>query len=238
MKRKDWKFIGLSVLILFFHSIVGIYFLVNNNSVVKGPLGVNERLNYSGVQSSAWILTEVISTDPLGCSSCSSRSPEIAVERTGHIHVVWNEGTNLFTPQQECNIIYRRWNATTGAWMAIEEVSTEGKDSTNHPTIAVDGEGNVHVAWYEKTNYSGAGTDYDIFYKCRNATLGTWTTTEVVSTESTAHSRHPKIAVDGKGHVHVIWWDRTNYSGAGTDADIFYKCWNASTGTWTQTEVI
>jgi hypothetical protein len=92
-----------------------------------------------------------------------------------------------------------------------------------YPTIAMDGAGNTHVAWEDLTDYGDSETDSDIFYKRWNATTSTWTTTEVVSTESTGDSWHPTIAVDSTEYVHVAWVDSTYYSGAGTGNNIFYK---------------
>jgi fibronectin type 3 domain-containing protein len=63
----------------------------------------------------------------------------------------------------------------------------------------------------------------DIFYKRWDASTTSWTTTEVVSTESTSDSALPSLAVDVAGHVHITWYDVTDYAGAGTDIDIFYK---------------
>ncbi|MHA1218176.1 MAG: hypothetical protein ACTSSN_09980 [Candidatus Heimdallarchaeaceae archaeon] len=50
-----------------------------------------------------------------------------------------------------------------------------------------------------------------------------WNTTEVISTESTAISREPSLAVDSARNVHITWHDNTNYDGSGDDYDIFYK---------------
>jgi len=113
-----------------------------------------------------------------------------------------------------------------------EVVSTESTISSLYPTIAVDGAGNVHVAWQDITNYDNSGSDSDIFYKQWGAVSGTWTPTEVVSTESTSASFKPTIAVDSIGSVHVAWEDMTNYDGSGEDRDIFYKQWDAFSSTW------
>jgi hypothetical protein len=64
-----------------------------------------------------------------------------------------------------------------------------------------------------------------------------WSTTEIVSTESTETSNLPSIAVDSNGDVHVIWTDKTNYAGSGSDWDIFYKM-KPNGGSWTTTEVV
>jgi hypothetical protein len=78
------------------------------------------------------------------------------------------------------------------------------------------------------TDYGGSGADADIFYKSRDSS--SWTTTEIVSTESTAHSEWPSIYRDNLGTIHFAWGDMTDYSGAGTDNDIFYKNYSTSGG--------
>jgi len=125
-----------------------------------------------------------------------------------------------------------------------EEISTESINMSYMPSISTDGNGNVHVAWHDVTNYSDSGTDLDIFYKMWNATTSIWTTTEVVSTESNGYSYDPTIAIDGSNNVHVAWTDNTDYLIPGethtclTDFDIFYKRWNATTEEWTTTGVV
>ena len=117
-----------------------------------------------------------------------------------------------------------------------EVVSTESTGISEDPSLAVDLYGNVHVAWMDLTDYGGAGTDKDIFYRRYEVGNG-WTTTEVVSTESTSGSDNPSLAVDLSGNVHVAWDDWTNYGGSGPDGDIFYKRYEVGSG-WTTTEVI
>ena len=48
-------------------------------------------------------------------------------------------------------------------------------------------------------------------------------TTEVVSTGLSGNSNSPSIAMDDYGNVYVVWYDITDYNGAGTDEDIFYR---------------
>jgi hypothetical protein len=50
-----------------------------------------------------------------------------------------------------------------------------------------------------------------------------WTTTEIVSTESTGSSHFPSLGVSPDGVVHVAWFDRTLYDDSGEDSDIVYK---------------
>ena len=183
--------------------------------------------------SNTWTTTEVVSTESTG----NSRDPSIMVDGVGNAHVAWFDGTNYYGSGTDRDIFYKRWNATSNTWTTTEVVSTESTDNSRDPSIAVDGVGNAHVAWEEMTNYSSSGADEDIFYKRWNATSNTWTTTEVVSTESTDSSYFPSIVVDSAGNAHVAWTDATNY-GTGTGLDIFYKRWNATSNTWTTTEVV
>jgi ribosomal protein L31 len=181
-----------------------------------------------------WTMPTLVSTE----STDDSWSPTIAADGSGNVHIAWYDRTNYGSSGTDYDIFYKRWNATTAIWTTTEVVSTESTSNCYYPTIAVDGSGNVHIAWADYTDYSSSGTDSDIFYKCWNATTAAWTTTEVVSTESTDDSSYPTIAMDGSGNVHIAWHDFTDYGGSGTDLDVFYKCWNATTAVWTTTEVI
>jgi hypothetical protein len=102
--------------------------------------------------------------------------------------------------------------------------------------MAVGSDGTVHVAWYDYTDYGGAGTDWDIFYKKFVPGSG-WAVTEVVSTESTSSSYRPSLAIGSDGKVHIAWEDWTDYGGSGTDRDIFYKRWVAGKG-WSGAQVV
>jgi ribosomal protein L31/fibronectin type 3 domain-containing protein len=184
--------------------------------------------------SSAWTITEVVSTE----STATSYSPSLAVDTLGNLHIAWEDWTDYNGAGTGGDIFYKRWDASTSSWTITEVVSTESTDTSRTPSLAVDAAGDVHIAWNDQTDYAGAGTEMDIFYKRWNTTSSLWTTTEVVSTESTGSSWHPSLVADAEGNVHITWQDRTDYAGAGTDYDIFYKHWDASTSIWTTTEVI
>jgi len=184
--------------------------------------------------SCIWTTSEIVTTE----STNTSYEPSIALDSIGNAYVVWGDSTNYSGSGGEGDIFYKLRNTTSNTWTTTEVVSTESTTGSGEPSIAVDNNGNVHVVWYDHTNYGGSGTDPDIFYKHRNATSSTWTTTEVVSTESTAGSGEPSITVDSMGNAHVTWRDLTDYHGSGREGDIFYKRWNATSSTWTMTEVV
>lgn len=165
-------------------------------------------------------------------STGPSVEPAIAIDAASTVHVAWEEYSG-----SDWDIVHRALNITAGTWNTIQVVSTESTGHSNFPAIAVDAAGILHVAWQDRTNYQGCGTDVDVFYKQREAN-GTWGSTVVVSTESTQDSRVPSIAVEMAGTVHVAWVDGTNLGGAGPDIDVFYKMHNVTTGTWEPVQVV
>ena len=210
--------------------------LVWNDYTNYGGSGTDTDIFYKlwNATTMTWTVTEVISTESTSTSNC----PDIAIDASGNLHVIWHDSTNYNGAGTDYDIFYKYWNATTKVWALTEVVSTESTSSSYWPAIEVDGGGNVHAVWYDFTNYGGSGSDRDIFYKRKDVTTGSWRATEVVSTESTGHSFNPALIVDWYENVHVIWYDYTNYGASGTDGDIFYKRWNATAGSWTEAEIV
>jgi len=184
--------------------------------------------------TSTWTTTEVVSTE----STSYSYNPSLAVDAAGDVHIAWRDGTNYLESGTDADIFYKRWDDSTSAWTTTEVVSTESTSYSYNPSLAVDAAGDVHIAWEDSTDYLESGTDQDIFYKRWDDSTESWTTTEVVSTESTGYSAHPSLAVDTLGNVHIGWVDSTDYAASGIDWDIFYKRWDDFTSTWTTTEVV
>ena len=184
--------------------------------------------------SQTWNTTEVVSTE----STANPYISSLAVDVSGNVHIAWEDNTDYAGAGTDRDIFYKFWNSTSQTWNTTEVVSTESTGGSYHPSLAVDASGNVHIAWYDYTNYGGSGGDHDIFYKFWESTSQTWNVTEVVSTESTSDSYTPSLAVDATGTVYIAWYDYTNYGGSGTDRDIFYKFWNSTSQTWNTTEVV
>jgi len=165
--------------------------------------------------SSSWKTTEVVSDPSDGFSLYTA----LGVDSNDNIFISWIEYTSKYI------IACRVWNNTMYEWEDMVVVSSESTSASSmDPTLAVDKFNNVHIAWQDNSNILGAGGgDYDIFYKYLDATTDIWTTTQVVSTESTDGAYSAWLDVDGEGSVHVTWWDLTNYDSCGTDYDVFYK---------------
>ena len=179
----------------------------------------------------SWSTTEVVSTESTGFSEQVS----LMVDVDGMVHVAWDDGTNYGGSGIDSDIFYK-YKPNGGSWSITEVVSTESTDHSGRPSLMVDVNGTIHVAWEDLADYAGSGSDRDVFYK-NKPYGGSWSTTEVVSTESTSFSWSPSLFVDVDGMVHVAWDDGTNYGGSSTDDDIFYKN-KHSGGSWSITEVV
>ncbi len=184
--------------------------------------------------SSSWSITEVVSTESTEDSAVTSLDTDSA----GNIHIVWDDFTNYTNCGDDSDIFYKHWNSTSSSWSITEVVSTESTENSVNPSIAIDTSGNVHIAWEDRTNYTNCGIDRDIFYKQWNTSITSWSTTEVVSTESTSSSSWPSLDVDKHGTPHIAWYDMTDYAGCGSQDDIFYKRRIVETSSWTLTEVV
>ena len=189
---------------------------------------------YWDVSTFSWTTAEVVSTE----SSGDSYQPSLAVDAAGNVHIAWQDSTDYAGAGTDWDIFYSRWDSSSSAWTTTEVVFTVSTGNSENPSLVVDAAGNVHIAWEDSTDYAGSGTDIDIFYKRWDASTSAWTTTEVVFTESTSTSYQPSLAVDAAGNVHIACLDFTDYAGSGTDGDIFYKYWDASTFSWTTAEVV
>ncbi len=205
-------------------------------SVEVGGTLADHKISYKRWDSSShhWTTTETISTESTSGSYC----PSIATDSFDDVHIVWEDLTNYASCGDDRDIFYKRFDSSLNTWTVTEVISTESILDSYRPSLDVDVYGNVHITWYDYSDYLSSGNDIDIFYKFWNSSSLSWTTTEVVSTESTENSNYPFIAVDLQRNVHISWTDTTNYTECGLDYDIFYKYWDNSLSSWTVTQVI
>jgi len=145
------------------------------------------------------------------------------------------DATNYGDAGGDWDVFYKK-KPRDDNWTTTEIVSTESTEDSNCLSLDIDQNGTIHIVWKDKTNFSNAGEEYDVFYK-KKPMDGTWTITEVVSTESSGRCGCPSLAVDKNNTVHVTWPDGTYDTGFGIDYDIFYKK-KPMDGTWTITEVV
>lgn len=152
---------------------------------------------------------------------------DLVIDSEGRPHIVYPTHYS-----HNNRIIYQ--TKDLGEWTDPKSLDTGFSDTTWNPKIAVHQDGTVHVIWETRSDMLGAGDDIDVFHRVK--INGDWTSTQLVTTESTKESTMASIALDEQGNAHVVWRDSTNYGGSGSDTDIFYKKWIQ--GEWGETEVV
>ena len=148
-----------------------------------------------------------------------------------HSAVLNQQERGVFDTDPPAGTDRRGGRSSSGYWSAVETVSTESDMGGAWGVVAVDAVNTLHVVWEDETDYNGCGIDFDIFYK-NKPYGGTWSVTEVVSTESSVNSGYSQLAVDSDGAVHVTWFD---YSEA--EYNVYYKK-KPFGGNWTTTELV
>jgi len=124
--------------------------------------------------------TPVRLSDP----AVSARNPAIAVSASGVVHVVWEQGEDLYHS-------YRQGDS----WTPPVRVA-----AGESPSLAAAPDGSLHLAYVNEF-----GGNYDIFHVSWNGTR--WSLPHNVSQTSSGVSSLPDITVGPDGQVHIVWTD-------------------------------
>jgi hypothetical protein len=115
--------------------------------------------------------------------------------------------------------------ATEVTWDTIIQLTTNSASQvtgySGQRSVAVDGAGNVHVAWQDWRN-----VPYQIWYRRYDAGTSTWQA-ETALTDRQANCFQPSIACDSAGNVHLAW-----HIGSSSGTGIWAKRYNAGTHHW------
>jgi hypothetical protein len=136
-------------------------------------------------------------TQRLSWTSGSSFYPDIAVDSSGNLFVVWPDYT-----QGNGEICYKRSTDGGASWVTGRRLSLTPGDSSG-PVLAVDSLDNVHVVWQDETP-----GNYEIYYKKSTDGGAGWTAGQRLSWTS-GDSFSPAIASDSGNTLHVVWEDHT-----------------------------
>jgi len=152
-------------------------------------------------------------------TSGMSWDPAIAVDSSGHLHVVWAD-----YPLENSEIYYKKSTDGGASWTSSKRFTWTSGDS-QAPAIAVDPSDHLHVIWQDHTP-----GNYEIYYKKSVDGGATWTSNQRLTWISGV-SAEPDVAVDSSGHLHIVWRDTTTGNG-----EIYYKQTTDGGVTWKATK--
>lgn len=220
------------------------------NDATNGEWGYDREIMYVNYTSSAgWTNVTVISDGYQGeyWNDGESRTPSIAVENSGTIHVVWSDITDgpWRANVNNAEIMYANYTSS-GGWSNATVISDGyqgiywNDERCSNPSIAAEDSGYIHVVW--DCDGTGAwGTDVEIMY-AKYTPGGGWSNVSVISDGysgiywNDAYSGYAEIAVDYNGEAHVVWEDYTDGSW-GIDIEIMYVKYTSGMG-WSNITVI
>ncbi len=142
--------------------------------------------------------------------------PQIAVDGSGHVQVVWSGGTETYPS------IWYLENTGSGWPASPTEVSTSPCSGYLQwrPQLGLDPSGNPHVVWEGRQSEYG---NSEIFYNYFNGTA--WGTP--ISISNVSYSQYsPSIIMDGDGDVHVVW---SGMDSTDTEWETWYRSGHAAT---------
>ena len=153
-----------------------------------------------------------------------------ALDRNGHIHVVWG-GYTSDSPSKS-KIFYSVFDGESWSTpILLSTLSSMSGYNQCEPTVIIDKNGNVHVAWSGITSDSSGY--YRIWYRMFDGE--SWSPIIELSDDPRLSGKHqlsPSLAVDKNGNVHVIWEGTYN----GGNNRIWHRMFNGSE--WSETVMI
>ncbi|MGB0383472.1 MAG: exo-alpha-sialidase, partial [Ardenticatenaceae bacterium] len=144
-------------------------------------------------------------------------NPSMAVSPNNTLYVSWADNRN---GNQD---VYFASSTNGGAtWSANVKVNDDaGGAWHNNPSLAVDANDNVVVAWEDLRN-----GDQDIYFARSTDSGATWSSNVKVNDDSSLlHQYTPSVGVDGSGTLMLAWYDQRN----GNDDIYFARSTNNGT---------
>ncbi len=165
-----------------------------------------------------------------------SKYPDIFVDDSDNIHIVWADKANILGCGNDYDIFYRSYD-NDGGWSALEIISNQTTDvgSTN-PKVVVTDKADIIIVWEDAGEFNGSGNNSDIMCKIWHKETESWSNTYVLSNYTNdKNSTDPDIAFDGE-MVFVVWTEEGDVLGSGDDNDIMFRSWDGIT--WAEPLVI
>jgi len=134
-----------------------------------------------------------------------SERPQLDLDPSGMIHIVWYDFRDSDNGQVINHGVFYRKVLPDGTPLTNETRITFASPESR-PDVAVDTDGNVHVA-FDDDRYES----FDVFYTLLDANGSTIVDDRNISPKDPTESRYPRIALSDSNAVDVVWQD--NQSG-------------------------
>ena len=212
-----------------------------------GIWGSDPEIMYASyTKANGWSIPTVISDgyDDIYWNDGWSSHPQIAIDNSGNIHVVWQDDTDGIWGS-DLEILYVSYTKVEG-WSNATVISDGYNDMywneewSLSPDMAIDSSGNIYIVWEDGTDGIW-GSDYEIMSAIYTEIDG-WSNVTVISDGyddvywNNGWSGQPKIAIDNLDTIHVVWSDNT-VGMWGSGSEILYANYTETDG-WTNVTVI
>ena len=145
--------------------------------------------------------------------------PDIAVDPTGRVHVIWSSTA----------LDYRSWNS--GAWTQSNDIAVAVDAKNNlvsdpfRGAIATDRNGKLHLFYYHLTEGLGYYTNAPVD---KAGLPSAWSPHQVMGARGTGY--YSMLAIDSKNRLHAVYINQPDNARL---ADIFYRRSEDGGATWT-----
>jgi hypothetical protein len=133
-------------------------------------------------------------------SSAIQSDPSTAVDNAGNIYIAWTDERN-----EDPDIYFAKSLDGGNTFSTNKKVNDDVGDAMQYfPSIAVDGVGNIYIAWMDQRD----GFKGDIYFA--NSTDGgiTFSVNNKVNDEDVNALQYcPSISVDDAGFIYIVWVD-------------------------------
>ncbi len=146
----------------------------------------------------------------------SSSYPDIAIDSSDNLHVVWQD----FTPGN--GEIYYRKSSDGGATWASSKRLTWNSGWSQYPAVTLDSLSHLHLVWQD---YPAANEE--VYYRKSTDGGTTWTSSKRL-TWNPDNSNYPAVAADSPADLFVVWEDYTPGI-----AEIYYRKSTDGGASWT-----
>jgi len=134
-----------------------------------------------------------------GNGSYATMDPCAITDSENNVHLVWKDSQSGTR-----EIYYKKY--TSGIWDEIPTNISDLYTASGRPSISVDNNDDLFVAWENKTD----GIYYDIVYKMYDHNTGIWSELNNISNTSQCDSRHPSCPVMKDDYFYTIWTEGEN----------------------------